>query len=391
MEVPDAMTSDEIKKKAGYKYYMAKKVESEKAKIVYELEEQYVSPVKSGRGKGFMCYGDQVANVPNKLKKDVMHKIEIYQLDEFLRQKKQTLKGRSECWLTNKNYSSSDNRSDATLYSSCSDKPEGSANETNDADESYMDLSDYNPYGDDDDASKEADAKYEKEYEEVQLQRRQSHKKFKEYDQKLEALTNFNVSEAFEKAIQAKLKLLNRIHLNKSNDTHTTHQQLYDTLYESIFLDQDELDAQDEEPSLHKRSHENQDPPNNREEENKKKHQKDVGEPSSRSSRRNKSLMVIVQDDTPVMQPLDQANILIRNIPNQNGFQRSRVAVLSEAQWNSDEGDVSKPRSFERHMSKSIKPHPCFYNNDYTYLVDLNTEEKYTTSIIKPLVSENYK
>nr|GEU88408.1 hypothetical protein [Tanacetum cinerariifolium] len=34
-------------------------------------------------------------------------------------------------------------------------------------------------------------------------------------------------------------------------------------------------------------------------------------------------------------------------------------------------------------MSKSTKPHPCFYNNDYTYLVDLSTEEKYTTSITK--------
>ncbi|GJT52377.1 hypothetical protein Tco_0978534 [Tanacetum coccineum] len=34
--------------------------------------QQHVSPIKSGRGKGFMCYGDQVANVPNKLKKDVV-------------------------------------------------------------------------------------------------------------------------------------------------------------------------------------------------------------------------------------------------------------------------------------------------------------------------------
>ncbi|GJZ59154.1 hypothetical protein Tco_0614970, partial [Tanacetum coccineum] len=32
-----------------------------------------------------------------------------------------------------------------------------------------------------------------------------------------------------------------------------------------------------------------------------------------------------------------------------------KAAVLSEAQWNSDEGDVSKPRLFERHISKSIK------------------------------------
>ncbi|GJT85280.1 hypothetical protein Tco_1066997 [Tanacetum coccineum] len=125
--------------------------------------------------------------------------------------------------------------------------------------------------------------------------------KFREYDQKLEALTNFNVSEAFEKVVQArvlteikkllpthipkvvanyvrhrlnsfvlevmktnqmklftqsststddlsdidlKIKLLNRIHLNKSNETHTIHRQLYNTLYESITLDQDALVAQ---------------------------------------------------------------------------------------------------------------------------------------------------
>ncbi|GKD93712.1 hypothetical protein Tco_1373549 [Tanacetum coccineum] len=141
----------------------------------------------------------------------------------------------------------------------------------------------------------------------------------------MEALTNFNVSEAFEKSVQAKvlteikkllptyipnaianyvnprlntsvleLKLLHRIHLNKLNDTHTTHQQLYDTLYESIILDQDALDAQAAQSSFHKRSHDNQDPPNKCEGENKKKRQKDVGKPSSRSSRRNRSPVVIV-------------------------------------------------------------------------------------------------
>ncbi|GJR19838.1 hypothetical protein Tco_0968365 [Tanacetum coccineum] len=54
--------------------------------------------------------------------------------------------------LHNKYYSSLDTASDATLYSSSSDKPEGSANETDDADESDTDLSDDNPDGDDDDA-----------------------------------------------------------------------------------------------------------------------------------------------------------------------------------------------------------------------------------------------
>nr|GEV08738.1 hypothetical protein [Tanacetum cinerariifolium] len=69
MEVLDAMISDAINKKAGYKYYMAKKVESKKDKIVDEPEEQHVSPIKIGRGKGYMCYGDKVAN---KLNKDVI-------------------------------------------------------------------------------------------------------------------------------------------------------------------------------------------------------------------------------------------------------------------------------------------------------------------------------
>ncbi|GJR71169.1 hypothetical protein Tco_0083534 [Tanacetum coccineum] len=59
-------------RESKYSTIMAKKMESEKAKIIDELKEQHVSPVKTRRGKGFMCYADQVANVPNKLKKDVV-------------------------------------------------------------------------------------------------------------------------------------------------------------------------------------------------------------------------------------------------------------------------------------------------------------------------------
>ncbi|GJV00316.1 hypothetical protein Tco_1329586 [Tanacetum coccineum] len=70
--------------------------------------------------------------------------------------------------------------------------------------------------------------------------------------------------------------------------------------YESIILDQDALDAQAAQSSFHKRSHDNQDPPNNCGGENKNKHRKDVGELSSRSSRGNRSLVVIIQDDTPI-------------------------------------------------------------------------------------------
>nr|GEU93699.1 retrovirus-related Pol polyprotein from transposon TNT 1-94 [Tanacetum cinerariifolium] len=116
MEVLDEMISDEIKKKAWYTYYMEKKVESEKAKIVDEPEEQHVSPVKIRRVSGFMCFGDQVANVPNKLKKDVVPR---------------------------------KTRSLTIAEEAVVDKSEESENETNDADESDMDLLDDNPHGDD--------------------------------------------------------------------------------------------------------------------------------------------------------------------------------------------------------------------------------------------------
>ncbi|GKC57354.1 hypothetical protein Tco_1084952 [Tanacetum coccineum] len=291
MEVPDAMINDSIKKKAGYKYYIAKNVEREKAKIVDKPEEQHISPIKSGRGKGFMCYGDQVANVPNKLKKDVVPRktrsltiaektvVDMYiewgqklkgptVKDPIVQSLLDLRKGSKASKLENTD-------SDATLYSSSSDKLEGSTNKTDDADELDMDSSDDNPDGDEDDA----------------------------------------------------------------------------------------------------RSHDNQDPPNNHKGENKKKRQKDVNEPSSISSRRNRSLVVQYNNDVELVYHVCQL----------------KATVLSEAQWNNDEGDVSKPKSFKRHMSKSTKPHPCFYNNDYTYLVDLSTKEKYTTSITKNYDVRYYK
>nr|GEU56771.1 hypothetical protein [Tanacetum cinerariifolium] len=66
-------------------------------------------------------------------------------------------------------------------------------------------------------------------------------------------------------------------------------------------------------------------------------------------------------------------------------------AVLLEAKWNSEEDDVSKPRTNERHMSKNTKPHPSFYNNDFYYLGSLSTEEKYINSITKHYTARYYK
>ncbi|GJU32595.1 hypothetical protein Tco_1176184 [Tanacetum coccineum] len=70
MEILDTMIDDAFKKSSGYKYYRAKKVESEKAKAVNQLVEQHESLVRSRRGKGYMRSGDQEANVPNAFKKN---------------------------------------------------------------------------------------------------------------------------------------------------------------------------------------------------------------------------------------------------------------------------------------------------------------------------------
>nr|GEU52621.1 RNA-directed DNA polymerase, eukaryota [Tanacetum cinerariifolium] len=287
MEVLDAMISDAIKKKAGYKYYMAKKVESKKAKIVDKPEEQHVSPIKNRIGKGFMCYGDQLANVPNKLKKDDVQGKQDLLLSlkkQFLRQKKEPIAGEGSSASHNKYYSSADIDSDATLYSLRLDKSEGSANEIDDAEESDMYLSNDNLHGDDDDA------------------RRSSNK-------------NFNARNVIKK---------NAHHIPspsaKKIPYHTTTPQ-----------------------------------------------------PSSLQAKLKK----LMQKAKKNMRKFNFNKVQYNNdVELEYHVSELKEAVLSEAQWNSDEGDVFKPRSFERHMLKSTKPHPCFYNNDYTYLVDPSTEEK---------------
>ncbi|GJT72259.1 hypothetical protein Tco_1031545 [Tanacetum coccineum] len=120
--------------------------------------------------------------------------------------------------------------------------------------------------------------------------------------------------------MELNLRLLNIIHLNKSNMTHPTHQKLYDTLYDSVTLNQEALDVQDAEPSFHKRTHDNQDPLNDHEGENKKKRIKDAGEPSFRSSRKDKSLVVPAQEDTHADQPQDQEDAYVQNHPNAGWF-----------------------------------------------------------------------
>nr|GFA43986.1 hypothetical protein [Tanacetum cinerariifolium] len=257
MEVPDAIISDAIKKKLWYTYYMAKKVESKKAKIVDEPEEQHVSLVKSGRRKGFICYGDQVANVSNILKKDVVPR-----------------KARSP-----------------TI---AEETVEGS-NETDYADKSDMDLFDDNPNGDDDAA---------------RCSSLGCSFKFSYFP-----LTDFMSHLVY---IDAQTTLV--VHNPEGNP----ELACYISGASEVAL------------GTHDENH--------------------ILGPST-VAKENK-FKELIQKNELTIADLEVAELKrIKNI---------------------DEGDVSKPISFERYMSKSTKPHLCFYNNDYTYLVDLITKEKYT-------------
>ncbi|GJW42246.1 hypothetical protein Tco_0071045 [Tanacetum coccineum] len=72
MEIPDIMINDAIKKSAGYEVYQSTKKKSEEDNAQEELEEQNVSTVSRGWGKGYMCLGTQEVNVSNKPKRDVV-------------------------------------------------------------------------------------------------------------------------------------------------------------------------------------------------------------------------------------------------------------------------------------------------------------------------------
>nr|GEW47164.1 retrovirus-related Pol polyprotein from transposon TNT 1-94 [Tanacetum cinerariifolium] len=296
-----------------------------------------------------------------------------------LRQTKQPIIGEGSSVAHNIYYSSSDTASDATLYSSSLDE---SANETNDADESDMDLSDDNPDGDNDDTSSSLD-----------------------FIQTLLDETPTNELTGFMSlTVYTDAHTTSMVHNPEGNPELTS----YISGASEVPLDQDALDAQDAEPSFHKRSHDNQDPPNNCKGENKKKHQKYSYPKHSnpewfpKKPRLAKRSMTwfdlflksdINKDENHILRPstvsiaknfkelIQKDELTIADFEGE-GLKRLKVHK---------EGDVSKPRSFERHMSKSTKPHPCFYSNDYTYLLDLSAEEKYTTYIAKHYAARFYK
>nr|GEY36309.1 hypothetical protein [Tanacetum cinerariifolium]GEY53302.1 hypothetical protein [Tanacetum cinerariifolium] len=205
--------------------------------------------------------------------------------------------------------------------------------------------------------------------------------------------------------MELKLKLLNRTHKNKN---HPTNQKIYDTLYDSILLDQDVLDAQEAKPSFHKWTHNHQDPPTNRWftkksglanvmrrttwfglllKSNIDQNEDHILGPSTVAI--TKKLKEIIQKDELTIADLQAAGLEKLKLHYKNDVEleyhvdQLKAVVVSKSQWNNDEEDVSKPRSFKCHMSKIFKPHPSFYNNDFDYLVDLSTKERYNTFLTK--------
>ncbi|GJY61492.1 hypothetical protein Tco_0462149 [Tanacetum coccineum] len=252
--------------------------------------------------------------------------------------------------------------------------------------------------------------------------------KFKEYDQKLKALLSIKVSEAIKKVVQAKvltemkkqlptyvlnsiakyvkpylnnfvcevmrnnhitlftipspttiddlsemdlkLKLLNRMHQNKSYKTYNTHQKLYDTLYESITLDQEALNAQDAKPSFNKRSHNDQNP-NDIERETKKKEGRMLGNLLLDRWFTKKSGLTVAAKRRMTCKETQRTHPERRAYYNRSG--RHWIGNLKKQYKN----DVE----LEYHVDQ-LKT-TVFYNNDFYYLVNLSTKEKYDTSLTK--------
>ncbi|GKA31479.1 reverse transcriptase domain-containing protein [Tanacetum coccineum] len=178
---------------------------------------------------------------------------------------------------------------------------------------------------------------------------------------------------------------MNRIYESKSNMTHPTNQKLYDTLYESICLDHDALNAQHAESPFHKWSHDNQDSPNNC-----------GGGGTRRNIERMPANLLLDHQGETNLSNTPWFDLLLKLDIDQNEnhiLGPSTIAIVKKLKaiiqkdeltianlegcqtrkakaTNSDEGDVSKPKS---------------------YLVDLSMEDNYTTSITKHYAARYYK
>ncbi|GKC95155.1 hypothetical protein Tco_1160597 [Tanacetum coccineum] len=392
-----------------------------------------------------MCYGDQAVNIPKKYV--------VPRKTRSLTIVKEIVIGEGSSNAHNKHYADSDTNSNAILYFSCSEE---SKNETDDADNSDMDLSDDNPQGDDDaagfgvfmynkstetpnstyfsptvtsslldfiqdllnetHANELTDLVSNLVYTDAQITSAviytEGNPELTSYIpgasevplgthvdvQAINVLLQemfpdenahykpslpakkipYNATTPQPSSLQAKAKKLMQGKEEYKEDCERIRLWLQEAVQARVLTEIKKILPTDipkalanyVKPHLNTsvlEAHDNQDPPNNHEGENRKKHQKDVGKPSSKSSRRNKSPMVHAQDDTPAIQLVDQEDEYIRtewytksdlegarlerlkqqyqnDVKLEYHVGQLKATVLLEAKWTSDEDDVSKAK-----------------------------------------------
>ncbi|GJV06753.1 hypothetical protein Tco_1344409 [Tanacetum coccineum] len=210
MEVPDAMISDAIKKKAGYKCYMAKKVEVRKIKSLINQKSNTYLQSKMKEEKICTMSGDRNSKVLQFEDLAVQSLLDLRKGSKAsrlksLRQKKQPVAGEGSSVLLTTNtilHQILLTVSDTSTISKI----------IHDREIFYKVASEYHhakktPYPTTTPQPNSLQAKAKKLMQKAKKNMRKINfkkavaQKFKEYDQKLEALTNFNVSEVFEKAV----------------------------------------------------------------------------------------------------------------------------------------------------------------------------------------------
>ncbi|GKA96219.1 retrovirus-related pol polyprotein from transposon TNT 1-94 [Tanacetum coccineum] len=208
-----------------YKFYKMKKDESEKGIAKEEPEEQHVSPVISGRGKGYMCIGNREFNVSSKPKKVVVPKNQTLtvanniveqetvavELAKSIIEKDVEEGYAAERGLKLKGVATEDPTVQSLLALRKGSK-ESNEMFSDDADHQESspptitthDLVTNPQQSLIHEKAKKLKAK-EKQNKQKSIFKQVVEQKFKEYDQKLEALSSINVSEAIEEAVQAKV------------------------------------------------------------------------------------------------------------------------------------------------------------------------------------------
>ncbi|GJX94553.1 hypothetical protein Tco_0349139 [Tanacetum coccineum] len=351
MEIPDTMLNDAIKQSSGYKYYKHKKDESEKGKVVEEPKEHHVSPVRSGRGKGYMCSGNQEVNVPRKPKKAIVPKkprtlivadniveetvaVELAKSEsrlESMRKERQAVGGEESSAAHDKYYEFEDisaTDSDATRDSSCLDTDEEKDDETNDSEDLDMDLSDDEPNKGDDDVAG---------FGIFVDNKSQELAKFTPFSPVVITLSIEDFSNLLnDPPMHELIDLLSKpVYINAHTTSAVANPER--NLEEMFPNDVDHHTSSPPANTTHdlvtKPQHKPlqakakmlmaKDPPNDDEGETRKKRRKDIGEPSSRSSKKDKALVVPVQEDTHADQPQDQEEDYIQKRPNARWFNKT--------------------------------------------------------------------